>query len=804
MVWPRALLLAILLHGADAGDPVRSTLAIDPPVLRLAGPGAAWSLLVNGSEPGGRPVDRTGRSTFRSRNPAVVTVDASGRVRAVATGTTTIEAEAAGQRAVIAVTVADSARPRPFHFETDVEPLLGRYGCNSSGCHGKAEGQGGFKLSVFASDPRADFAAIVKEARGRRVFPAAPAASLLLRKAAGLTPHGGGTRLAAASEDWAALRAWVAAGTPYGAADAPRVVGLRIEPSDRVLAMRAEQRLRVVARYSDGREEDVTRHARFQANNEEIAAVSADGTVTTRTAPGEVAVMASYLGEVGLFRAVVPRPGSAVVNGLPQFNRIDELIDAKLARLNIAPSAVCDDAEFLRRAYLDLTGTLPTPADVRRFLADDAPNRRAKLIDALLLRPEFADLWALRWADLLRVDRQALGHQRAYAFYKWIRDAVASNKPLDQFARELVAAEGPLPETGPANFYAAVTKPGAMASTLSQVFLGVRIACAECHHHPFDRWSQDDYAGMVAFFAPVVARTSPAGAAVFARGEPTAKQPRTGAVIHARPLGGAASGATSGDARAALADWMTRTDNPYFARNLANRTWAWLMGRGLVEPVDDVRSTNPPSNPELLDELAAQLVRSGYDTRALIKLITASRAYQTSSRPNDTNERDEQNFSRALLRRPDAEVLFDMVCQATGVPETFGGSPTATRATQLWDSKVRHDFLKLFGRPARVSACACERSREPSVAQVLHLLNAPAVQAKLSHEAGTVARLVRTVSDDGQLTDELYLTFFARLPSEPERAAAIAYLSRDPAKRRQAAEDLAWSLLNSLEFLFNH
>jgi hypothetical protein len=707
--------------------------------------------------------------------------------------------------AIPAAAAEPGTAPRAFHLENDIEPLLGRYGCNSAGCHGKAEGQGGFKLSVFGSDPAADYAAIVKEDRGRRLVPSSPGQSLFLRKPSGQAPHGGGTRLRAGTEDYDTLAAWIAAGTPIGAADSPRVAGLRVEPAERVMGPKAVLRLRVVARFTDGREADVTRHARFQTNNEPVATVTAEGSVATRDVPGEAAVMAAYLGEVGLFRAVVPRPGPPVANPQPAFNRVDELVDRKLAKLNIAPSGVCDDATFLRRACLDLTGTLPQPGDVRRFLADPSPAKRARVVDDLLSRPEFADLWALRWADLLRVDRQALGHERAFALYKWVRDSVAENKPLDRLAREFVTAEGPLPETGPANFYKAVSIPGQMASTISQVFLGVRIACAECHHHPFDRWRQADYFGMLAVFAPVAARGPAAAEVVQSVGSPATRHPRTGAEVHAHALGEPEPPADPpGDRRLALAEWMTRLDNPYFARNLANRTWAWMTGRGLVEPVDDVRATNPPSDPELLDELAEHLVRSRYDEKALIRYITASRTYQAASAPNSTNERDEQNFSRALLRRPDAEVLLDMIGQATGVSEKFTGSPTATRAVQLWDSRARHDFLALFGRPARVTACECERGREPGVAQVLNLLNSPALQAKLSHEGGTVARLGRMVADDGKLTDELYLTFFARFPTAEERTAAVAHLSRDPANRRAAAEDLAWAMLNSLEFLFNH
>ena len=688
-----------------------------------------------------------------------------------------------------------------FHFENDILPVLSRYGCNMSGCHGKAEGQGGFKLSVFAFDPESDYTALAKEGRGRRVFPANPDESLLLRKASGRTAHGGGTRLAFNSDDYRTLRDWITAGLPLGSPDAPRAIGLRVEPVERVMTFQTDVPLKVIAKLSNGAEKDVTKHARFQSNNDAVAMVNAEGKVHSLEVPGEATVMAAYMGEVGVFRAIVPRVG-AKPPAVPQpLNFIDQHVDAKLAKLNIAASGLCDDAEFLRRITIDLTGTLPTAAAARKFLEDKSPDKRAKLVQTLLASPEFADLWAMRWADLLRVERGTLGHERAYGYYKWIRDSIANNTPFDRFAKELITAEGPTSEVGAANFYRVVTKPGEMAGSLSQVLLGVRIGCAECHHHPFDRWGQSDYYGMVGFFAPVAAR----GDAVFSSGDPGTTHPRTKKPVYSHALGAAMPEADpKGDRRIVLAAWMAKPDNPYFARNLANRVWAWMLGTGIVEPVDDVRATNPPSNPELLDALAKFTIENRYDVKKLIAAIAASRTYQTSSKPNETNERDDRNFSRALFKRPDAEVLLDIVCQSTGVPEKFTGSPGVTRAVQLWDSKARHEFLKLFGRPVRATACECERTKEPSVAQVLNLLNSPDVQAKLSHESGTVSRLVRGNTDDAKLVEEMYLTFFARLPSSDELKVATEHLKKRSVARREAAEDLAWAMLNSTEFLFNH
>jgi hypothetical protein len=700
----------------------------------------------------------------------------------------------------------EASRGRPLHFENDIVPLLTKFRCNSSGCHGKAEGQNGFKLSVFGFDPAADHAALTKEGRGRRVFAGAPEHSLLLRKVSGGVPHGGGLRIRPGSEEYQVIRSWIAAGAPFGDPAEPRVVSIQVTPKERVLPMRAEQRLRVVARYGDEREVDVTRHTRFQSNNDGLAGVDENGLVTAGETPGEVAIMASYMGAVDVFQALVPRAERIdPYPALAEANFIDRLVFHKLRKLNILPSEPADDATLLRRVYLDTIGTLPTAREARQFLADSRPNRRARLVDELLLRPEFADYWALKWADLLRVDRQILGHKYAYAYYKWIRDSIASSKPLDRFAREIITAEGRLAEEGPASFFRVVTKPGDAASSLSQVFLGVRIACAECHHHPFDRWSQTDYYGMQAFFTQVGVKKSGPIEMVVASGEPKTTHPRTGEIILPHALGTPMPpAAPTGDRRIVLADWLTAPDNRWFARNLVNRTWAHFMGRGLVEPVDDVRATNPPTNPELLDALADHFVESGFDFRRLIHTITASRVYQLSSHPNSTNERDEQNYSRALFKRIDAEVLLDMVSKTTGVPERFPGVPAGYRAIQLWDSKVPHYFLKLFGRPMRTSACECERNHQPGVSQVLHLLNGPEIHAKLTHADGYVAKTVPRLTDDAALVDDMYLTFYSRYPAEAERRIALEYLAKRPDRRREAAEDLGWGLMNSLEFVFNH
>ncbi len=803
--------LCLLLIGwivfVDASDAQSvADVRVSPTKITLVGPNAKHSVLVEGTSADGRAVDHTRIAKFNSKAPQVVKVEGSNRLVAVADGLAEVEVEVGAQKKVVTVTVQGTQLPRAYHFENDILPILNRHGCNASGCHAKSGGQNGFQLSVFGSDPTFDLNALTKEARGRRVFPAAPDASLLLGKASGRMPHGGGTRIPRGNPDYETLRGWIAAGCPIGLANAPTVVSVRVEPSERSMVFGGVQQLRVIAKSSDGQETDVTHHARFQANSEGLASVNEEGWVTAGQTPGEVAIMANYQNQVAVFRALIPRPGKAEpASNFAVRNFIDEHSLNRWKKLNLAPSAPADDSQYLRRVYLDVIGTLPSAAEARRFLDDTATDKREKLVNDLLRRPEFADYWALYWADALRVDRQALGAKRAYAFYRWLRDRIGENQPFDALTRDLLTAEGPLDESPQGAFYKVVRKPGEMASSLSQTLLGLRIACAECHHHPFDRWSQTDYYGMQSFFSQVSLKTAGPADYVEVQGNPETRHPRTNEKIYPHALGTAMpTEAEPGDRRAKLAAWMTDANNPFFAKNLANRVWARFFGRGLIDPVDDVRDTNPPSNPELLDALAEHLKQSRFDLKSFIRTLVQSSVYQRSSTPIEANEKDAANFARSYFRRLDAEVLLDMVSQTTGVEESFRGMPKGTRAIQLWDSKIKHYFLKLHGRPERASACSCERIVEPSVAQVLHLLNAPEIQAKLSHDRGTVARLVGSKASNDEIVRDLYLTFFSRFPTETEKRTALEYLARQPISRRAAAEDLAWSLLNSLEFVFNH
>lgn len=804
----------------DDPAPVR----VDPPIIELRGPVTTHSILVHGSQapdPPGHPAqefDLTGAAKFRSVHPGIVSVSPRGVVSGVADGEGEVEVKVAGATLRVAVIVKDSQSPRTFHFDNDITPVLTRFGCNASGCHGKAEGQNGFKLSVFGFDAAGDYDALAKEARGRRVSVGAPDGSLLLLKATNRLAHGGGQRMTPDSWAYQTLKDWMLAGLPIGDPNAPRVEAVAITPAERSLRIGATQQLRVIATYSDRRQVDVTALAKYQSNNDGIASVDEYGLVTVGKVPGQVAIMASFMGAVNIFQALIPR--AEKIDTYPELEEnsfIDRLVYDKLRKLNVLPSDQASDADFLRRTHIDIIGTLPTAGEARAFLTSTEPNRRARLVDELLKRPEYATYWALKWSDLLRVDRDILGHQSAYAYYRWIRESFARNKPIDRFVYEILTAEGPLNEAPQGGLFKVVEKPGERASTVSQVFLGIRIECAECHHHPFDRWSQSDYYGMADFFNQVKTSKSARGEILLAEGSAETKHPRTGKVIYAHPLGSKVPASSPpGDRRLVLADWLTAPSNPWFARNVVNRLWAHFMGRGLVEPVDDVRATNPPSNPELLDALTQHFVKSGFDMQATIRTLTSSQVYQLSSKPNVTNERDEQNYSRALLKSLDAEVLLDALCQVTDIPEKFNGVASGYRAIELWDSQVLHDFLGLFGRPIRKSACECERASDPNVAQVLHLMNSPRVNNKLSHDAGSIARLVREHDATSELVEALYLNFYSRFPSSQEAEIVAAYLDSAArlvseasseevtSARREAAADIAWSLLNSLEFTRNH
>lgn len=807
MVYP--VLIAMFLAAAAPHEQAEGSVRLEPSVPTLRGADARQQLLFTVVRDG-REVDATDKATYRSSQPAIATIGPDGVVRPVADGTAKITAELDGRTVSIEVTVTDAAKVPALHFGRDIISLLTKAGCNSGGCHGKQSGQNGFKLSVFGHDIKADYQALVHEGRGRRLFPAAPRDSLLLTKAVNRVPHGGGQRLEEDSAEYRRLTRWIEAGMPLGDDAAPHVVAIDVFPKQRVMQERSRQRLLVTARLSDGTLRDVTAEAVYTSNDETLATIDPAGRIATTMLAGESAIVVRYQEQVAACFVTVPL--NAVATGtqrLAEWDRtsyIDRLVAEKWERLNLTPSPAADDATFLRRAALDLIGRLPTPAEATSFAADHSADKRARMIDALLARPEYADYWALKWADLLRLNREDLGAKPAYLYHQWIRRAFQRNQPYDEFLRELVTAQGSGETNAAVNFYRAFENPNDLTVAVSQVFLGVRLDCAKCHHHPYEKWGQDDFYGLAAFF-PRLQKKKGTGTdlSLFVGDKGEVKHPQTKATVSPRVLlGESFDSATESDPRRRLADWLAAAENPFVARSLVNRVWAQMMGRGLVEPIDDMRDTNPATNEPLLDALARDFVEHGYDIRRLIRTIATSQTYGLSSQPNSDNVRDTQNYSRAYRKRLSAEVLLDAVSDVTGEAEKFAAMPPGTRAVQLWDHRLPSAFLDTFGRPQRKTVCQCERLSDATLGQVLHLMNASPVNDKISSPTGRIARLAADGKTPDEIILDMYLAALGRPPSAAERTAARAAFTAERATTRSAAEDVLWALLNSAEFVLNH
>jgi hypothetical protein len=722
------------------------------------------------------------------------------------------------------------AEAKPVSFRNEVMAVLSRAGCNAGACHGNQNGKGGFKLSLRGEDPAFDLIAFSRGSFARRTDPLHPDDSLVLLKATGSIPHEGGQRFRVGSAEYQLLRRWIASGTPKDAPSTPALVAFDVSPRDRVLlAPDNTVALRAMATFSGGSMRDVTRLAVFEPSDLTVA-VGADGVAHSQR-EGEVTVLVRYLDKQATVRLafVHERPGF-VWHAPPENNYIDHHVFSKLRTLRIQPSNLASDNVFLRRVYLDTLGILPTPQEARAFLADSRPDRRAQLIDALVARPEFADFWALKWSDLLRNEEKVLDRKGVRVFHDWIHDCFEDNKPLDEFARELIASRGSTYSNPAANYYRALRDPEVRSEATAQVFLGVRLQCAKCHNHPFERWTQSDYHAFAAFFARVQYRIISnersdqldkhefAGEQiVWNAREGEIRHPRTGAVLAPRFLGAPTPpfGAES-DRLDALAEWVTRPDNPFFARAQANRIWQHLIGRGIVEPNDDFRDSNPPINGPLLDALANDLVSHRFDLRHLVRVILNSRVYQLSSIPNETNAEDESNFSRALTRPLQAEQLFDAVSQALGSSTKFAGQPAGMRAGQLPGVRIGRSrdggrdkandgeqFLQTFGKPQRSLSCECERSEDTTLAQAFQLITGPVLNRLLTAKKNRLSKLAAKEIPSADVVEELYLATLSRYPTDRERTAAVALLDRST-DRRPAMEDLAWSLVNAKEFLLRH
>lgn len=795
--------------------------ATGSPELTLRGKDAHQQLLVTAKLNDGATRDFTHKATYSVAPEGVVKVDEDGVVTPVTDGAVTITAEAEGLKATLPVHVEGSDHTAPINFADQIVPIFTKAGCNAGGCHGKASGQNGFKLSLLGFEPAEDYEHIVKEARGRRVFPASPANSLLLLKAINSTPHGGGKRLDAKSEDYALLVRWISQGLPFGKESDAKVTNIEVLPKARTMALNGEQQLVVLAHYSDGTARDVTRSALYEPNEKSMAEADEAGHVKLFDQPGDVAIMVRYQGKVATFRATAPL-GATVESLPPSHNYIDDLVFAKLKAMGMPPSDSCDDPTFIRRVSLDIAGRLPSLEETQRFLADTDPAKRDKLIDALLASPEYADYFANKWSALLRNKRSKPAEApTTFAFYDWIHDSLQANKPYNLIVSDLLCATGNVANDPPVAWYRQVKEPQQEVEDIAQLFLGMRMQCAQCHHHPFEKWSQNDYYSFSAFFTQLGRKqvTTKEDEALFhRRGVATAinkktKQPVRPAALITGPMDIPADE----DPRIELAKWMGDRKNPFFARTLVNRYWKHFLNRGIVEPEDDMRETNPPSNPELLDALAQHFIDSGYDLKALIRDITRSQTYQLSAVPNHYNAADRQNFSRYFAKRLTAEVLFDSINTITRTPASFPGMPAGTRAISLPDNSFNAGsyFLTVFGRPESSSACECERTQEASLAQALHLLNAKDIQEKLASDSGAAAKLAADPRTDEEKLRELYLAAYARPPETHELELAKAYLDKprkgtdgqplDTAKsKRMGYEDILWAVLNTKEFLFNH
>jgi hypothetical protein len=783
-------------------------LSIYPPQVNLDGPRDEQRLGVLGRYADGRAWDLSRTAKYTSSAPGVAAVSAQGIVQPVADGQAIITVEAGGLKAAVPVQVRKATADIPVSFSREIVPVLTRAGCNQGACHGAQHGRGGFKLSLLGFDPAFDYAQIVASAEGRRVVVSDPERSILLQKPTLTMEHGGGERFKVSSRGYNLLKRWLEDGVPEPSAKDPEVTGLEVWPLRRTVVPGEQQQILVRATWKDGRSEDVTGWAQFDSLNDGVAGVTPGGLVTAKNR-GETHIMVRFGGQATVVQITLPY---AKLDEYPQVaghNFIDDRLLAKWKNLGLIPSPLCGDEEFFRRMHLDTIGTLPTPEDVKTFLADKSPDRRKQAIDRVLKRPEFVDFWALKWGDLLRINRDFMSERGMWSFHNWVRAAVRDGKPLDEMVRDIITAEGSTFTEGPANFYMAARNPADWSETATQVFLGVRVGCAKCHHHPFEKWSQDDYYGMAAFFARLGTKGSQEFG-LFGREQvvylkPAGEQthPRKGGAVKPHPLDGPVMDDAL-DRRVTLAEWMTAKDNPFFARNLVNRFWGYYMGRGLVEPLDDMRATNPASNPELLEALAKDFVKHRFDLKHLLRTIMNSRAYQLASTATPGNAADAANvhYARFTIRRLTAEQLADALDFATGTKQKYAGLPLGTRAIQLPDAEVKSFFLDTFGRPSRKIVCECERTGQPNIAQALHLLNGDFLNTKIAAPTGRVEKLLKVKKGLPEIVDELYLVTLSRPPRPEEVTRALGWIRQAPTPR-EGVQDVLWVLLNSREFLFN-
>ncbi|HEY2784854.1 MAG TPA: DUF1553 domain-containing protein [Fimbriiglobus sp.] len=781
-------------------------LTVTPAVVELTGPRDVRQILVSERSADGRVSDRTHAASATADPPGVVAIDDGLFLRAVRNGVTTVTISDGGRSARVKVTVTNASAATAPSFRHDVVAAMNVGGCNAGACHGTPSGKNGFKLSLRGFDPAADFLQLTRDQFGRRTDALNPAESLILLKALGRITHEGGSRFTPTSVPSRMISAWLAAGMPDDPPKLPPITKVTVLGARVQLSPATRQQLAVVASFSNGTTRDVTRLTCFSSSDPGVADVTATGRVDFKR-PGEVAILCRYLQEMVSVRMTYldPRPGFVWPDVKPN-NFVDTHVFAKLKTMTIAPSALCTDAEFVRRAYLDATGRLPTSAEAKSFEADTAATKRARLVDHLLTLPEFADFWALKWEDVLRSSRKTVQLKGSVGLQSWLRDRFDRNVPFDRTVRDILTASGNTSANPPANYYRIAKDPQSLGETTAQLFLGVRMQCAKCHNHPFERWTQDDYYGLAAWFARV--NRKPLGTrateVVYVARTGDVSQPRSGRVMMPHfPGAGDADVPPGEDRRATLAAWLTSPGNPFFAKSVANRVWFHLMGRGIVDPVDDFRDSNPASNDDLLAALATDFESSGFDLKHLVATIMKSRTYQLSAVPNESNADDAKYFSHAVTKLLTAEQLLDAVCDVTGVPEKFAGLPAGTRAVQLPDGEVNNPFLKTFGQPAREIPCECERESDGNLGQALQLINGPTVNEKVRAPNNRLGPLLKAKTSDADILADLYFAALSRPPLPEESKAALAHIAKNK-DRRKAWEDVLWAVINTREFLFRH
>ncbi|MGI9428704.1 MAG: DUF1549 domain-containing protein [Bythopirellula sp.] len=735
-------------------------------------------------------------------------VFAAGKLTATADGTAKLTVEFAGLQATAQLTASNTGERVPVSFRHDVIPVFLRHGCNAGGCHGSSRGKDGFRLSLFGFDPAGDYHRLTRELATRRLNLALPEESLVLLKATATVPHTGGKLLEQESRHYKKIRAWIAAGATNDLPAAATVESLAIYPPSAAIGVDGQtQQFIALATYSDGKTRDVTDLAVFQSSNDVSAAVGADGLVTSNQ-PGEAFVMARFdTHTVGSQVLVLPTDQPFQPREENPANYVDELVNVKLRTLRIHQSELCTDEEFLRRVMIDIAGRLPEQQERAEFLASEYPTKRAAKIDELLAGPEFAQIWAKKWAELLLVRTEVgrVEYKPMYLYWQWLTEQITAGRPLDEMIQELLSSSGSTFDTPTTNFYQIDPDRRKTAENVAQSFLGIRIQCAQCHNHPFDRWTMDDYYGFTAFFSQIGRKRSDDYREwmIYDSRGGEVRHPVGNRVMKPKFLGGEVPELQGRDRREVVADWVVSTGNPYFAVSVANRVWAHFLGTGIVEPVDDIRVSNPPSNPALFQKLGEQLIEYNFDVRRLVRDICNSNTYQRTCDPNQSNINDTANFARAQPRRISAEVLLDCLSQATGKQEKLPGLPVGARAIQIADGRASNYFLTTFGRAKRETVCACESKAEPTLSQALHMLNGQTVHQRIN-QGGMVKKWLGKNKSSAEVIDAIYLRSLSRLPSDQEREQQLANLPTEPPELEAALEDVFWAVLNSREFVFNH